>query len=221
MPTWDTFMCRVLESFGDPHKVEKAQRGLHVVTQGQRTAKDFFIHFEDLKYNACFCDKSFIFELKRALRKEFQEEVSCCRPTPTNYCKWKVLILQVDQDLQESSAANTYYAPSPSFCKYSSFLFRPSNITNPQTSSNSNQAPITSLVAKPAVGAAYTPSLSAPKPKFVANSATSNDNENNDNNNDDNITETGENDDDYHNNNNSYNNDNYNNDGDDDVPLSP
>ncbi|KDR70671.1 hypothetical protein GALMADRAFT_144566 [Galerina marginata CBS 339.88] len=123
MPSWSEFEDSVRDSFGNPHRVENAQRELHQIVQGNRTAEEFFIAFEDLKHVAGFCDMSIIFQLKRALRTSVRNELLRRRPTPTTYRGWKEAILQVDQDLLETTAANAFYAPRPQTA--AEYPFRP------------------------------------------------------------------------------------------------
>ncbi|KDR72163.1 hypothetical protein GALMADRAFT_143477 [Galerina marginata CBS 339.88] len=156
MPSWSDFEDSVRDSFGNPHRVENAQRELHQIVQGDRTAEEFFIAFEDLKHVAGFCDMAVIFQLKRALRVNIRNELLRRRPTPTTYRGWKDAILQVDQDLRESSTANTFYAPRPQTSRYP---FRPlTNVVPPPktTAVTTSSAVPTSSVKRPFVANAKT-----------------------------------------------------------------
>jgi len=109
---WNDFERLLRLNFGNKHRAEEAQRGLHEIKQGSRTAEEFFIAFEDLKAEAGFNDTAVIFELLRALRADVRSEVNRRRPRPVYYSEWKDAILQVDQDLRESTASNSFYEPN-------------------------------------------------------------------------------------------------------------
>ena len=108
---WNDFERQLRLNFGNKHLVEEAQRGLHNIHQGSRTAEEFFIAFEDLKAEAGFNDAAVIFKLLRALRPEVREEVNRRNPRPVYYSEWKETILQVDQNLRENAASNSFYNP--------------------------------------------------------------------------------------------------------------
>jgi hypothetical protein len=113
--TWEAFEERLRDSFGNPHSVEDAQRKLHTIEQGRRTAEDFFIEFEDLKAEAGFNDAAVIFELKRALRKDVRDETNRRIPkaaagTVTSYRDWKDMVLRVDKDLRGNAADSTFFS---------------------------------------------------------------------------------------------------------------
>jgi hypothetical protein len=115
--SWDDFTDRLRESFGDPFRVEDAQRKMHTIEQGRRTAEEFFIEFEDLKSEAGFCDASVIFNLKRALRKEVRDEVNCRigkMDTVATYREWKSIVLKVDKDLRGSAADHSFFSGATS-----------------------------------------------------------------------------------------------------------
>ncbi|KDR74535.1 hypothetical protein GALMADRAFT_141562 [Galerina marginata CBS 339.88] len=85
-----------------------------------------------------------------------QVELLRRRPTPTTYRSWKEAILQVDQNLRESTSANNFYAPQPQTSKYP---FRPlTNATLP-----SKTTPVTTSSVNP---------TSNVKKPFVANTKT-------------------------------------------------
>jgi hypothetical protein len=109
--TWGDFEQRFRMSFDNPHCVDEAQQKLHHIVQGHRTAEEFFLEFEDLRAEAGFCDSSVIFQLLCALRRDICDEAQRCQPKPEYYDEWKQTILQVDQDLRKSAAANAFYEP--------------------------------------------------------------------------------------------------------------
>jgi hypothetical protein len=108
---WNDFERQLWLNFGNKHLVEEAQRGLHNIHQGSRTAEEFFIAFEDLKAEAGFNDAAVIFELLRALRPDVHDEVNRRNPRPIYYSEWKETILQVDQNLRENAASSSFYNP--------------------------------------------------------------------------------------------------------------
>jgi hypothetical protein len=110
--SWGDFEQRFRMSFDNPHRVDEAKRKLHHIVQGHRTAEDFFLEFEDLRAEAGFCDSSVIFQLLRAIRRDVRDEAQRRRPKPEYYDEWKQTILQVDQDLRGSAAANAFYDPN-------------------------------------------------------------------------------------------------------------
>lgn len=84
---WNDFEQQLWLNFGNKHLVEEAQRALHNIHQGSRTAKEFFIAFEDLKAEARFNDAAVIFQLLCALRPDVRDEVNRCNPRPVYYSK--------------------------------------------------------------------------------------------------------------------------------------
>ena len=108
---WNDFEQQLWQNFGNKHLVEEAQRGLHNIHQGSRMAEEFFIAFEDLKAEAGFNDAAIIFQLLRALRPDVRDEVYHRNPRPVHYSEWKETILQVDQNLHENTASNSFYNP--------------------------------------------------------------------------------------------------------------
>ena len=108
---WNDFEWQLRLNFGNKHLVEEAQCSLHNIHQGSRTTKEFFIVFEDLKAEAGFNDAAVIFELLHALCPDVREEVNRHNPHPVYYSEWKETILQVDQNLHENAASNSFYSP--------------------------------------------------------------------------------------------------------------
>jgi len=108
---WNDFEQQIWQNFGNKHLVDEAQCGLHNIHQGSRTAEEFFIVFEDLKAKTGFNDATIIFQLLCTLRPDIHDEVYCCNPHPVHYSEWKETILQVDQNLCENTASNSFYNP--------------------------------------------------------------------------------------------------------------
>jgi len=132
---WEDFEDHLRQSFGNPHRAHEARRALHLITQGNRTAEDFFIAFEELKADAGFCDAAIIFQLHRALHQDVREELDRRHPKPTEYLEFKDAILQIDQDLRESNAAGTFFNPNARQRRFNpAYAFRPnfSSISRPQ-----------------------------------------------------------------------------------------
>lgn len=178
--TWEDFTDRLQASFGNPFRVDEAQRKLHTIEQGQRSAEVFFIEFEDLKAESGFCDASIIFELKRALRKDVREEANRRVPksdSTTTYQYWKNVIIKVDQDLRGSAADQSFFsnniAPVRRFTPGFTFNRSKSNIpdsssTTPAPASSdrgrsSSSTPFTSTTRNPALKTAPTTSTARSK----------------------------------------------------------
>jgi len=153
--TWADFEDRLRRSFGNPHRVQEAQRALHHINQNQRTAEDFFIAFEDIVADAGFCDATVVFQLLRAIRKEIRDVAQLHEPRPEYYEDWKALILKIDQNLRENSSSSSFYdnngrynyRPAPSFP-------RPYNNFRQQTNNRPSTSPTPAPPAQPVPKAA-------------------------------------------------------------------
>ena len=73
--SWNNFLTRFQETFGNPHLVDEARRKLWFIRQGSRTSEDFFLEFEETRLEANICDSSLIMFLQVALRPSILHEV--------------------------------------------------------------------------------------------------------------------------------------------------
>jgi len=159
---WNDFERQLRLNFGNKHLVEEAQRGLHNIHQGSHTAEEFFIAFEDLKAEAGFNDTAVIFELLRALRPDVREEVNRRNPRPVSYSEWKETILQVDQNLRENAASNSFYNPNGHTQGRFTPNFTPRNFNNRSQPTPRNVDTPTPTQPTPSYPRASAPSTSQP-----------------------------------------------------------
>ena len=166
--TWNDFEDRFRRSFGNPHRVQEAQRALHHINQNQRTAEDFFITFEDIVADAGFCDATVVFQLLRAVRKEIRDVAQLHEPRPEYYEDWKALILKIDQNLRESSSSSSFYDNSGRY-NYRS----PSSFSRPYNNSRyqHNNRPSTSPTPTPPAQAAPKTTTTMTTPPVVPSSS--------------------------------------------------
>ena len=167
---WNDFEQQLRLNFGNKHLVEEAQRALHNIHQGSRTAEEFFIAFEDLKAEAGFNDAAVIFQLLRALRPDVRDEVNRRNPRPVYYSEWKETILQVDQNLRENAASNSFYNPNGRTQGRSAPNFIPRNFNNRfQPTPRSVDTPTATWQPMPSAPRVSAPS--APRPTIAAPAA--------------------------------------------------
>jgi hypothetical protein len=173
--TWEDFEHRFRMSFDNPHCVDEAQQKLHHIVQGHRTAEEFFLEFEDLRAEAGFCDSSVIFQLLRALRRDIRDEAQRRQPKPEYYDEWKQTILQVDQDLRKSAAANAFYEPDKRGQNrfHAGFAPRFQNTSRFGPTSRYNSQPAPAPITPTTAPKAPAPTIANPPISAVASSSSS------------------------------------------------
>jgi len=171
--TWGDFEHRFRMSFDNPHHVDEAQQKLHHIIQGHRTAEEFFLEFKDLHAEAGFCDSSMIFQLLRVLRRDIHDEAQRRQPKPEYYDEWKQTILQVDQDLRKSAAANAFYEPDKQGQNRFQAGFAPrfQNTGRFGSTSRYNSQPVPTPITPTTAPKAPAPTISNPPISGVASSS--------------------------------------------------
>ena len=125
--SWNNFLTRFQETFGNPHLVDEARRKLWSIRQGSRTSEDFFLEFEETRLEANICDSSLIMFLQVALRPSILHEVLRRDPVPITYRDWKSASLRADHNQRHNAATKSFQVQSNnSTYRHNTFLpFRP------------------------------------------------------------------------------------------------
>ena len=138
--SWDNFLTRFQETFGNPHLVDEARRKLWSIRQGSRTSEDFFLEFEETRLEASICDSSLIMFLQVALRPSILHEVLRRDPVPITYKEWKSASLRADHNQRYNAATKSFQVQSTN-SSYRHNTFLPFRSRFPNTSVTQTPAP--------------------------------------------------------------------------------
>jgi hypothetical protein len=138
--SWNGFLTRFKESFGNPHLVDEARRKLWSIRQGSRTSEDFFLEFEETRLEADVCENSLIMFLQVALRPSILHEVLRRDPVPISYKDWKAASLRADHNQRNNAATKSFQALSNNNPSYRQNSFLPFRNRFPVASANQTTA---------------------------------------------------------------------------------
>ncbi|PPQ84232.1 hypothetical protein CVT26_013080, partial [Gymnopilus dilepis] len=122
--TWEAFEDRFRETFGNPYAKKEAQQKLMSIIQGQQSAEDFFIEFDNLRHEADMGEEASVFAVCQAARPALIEAAARRDPEPTTYLKWKTAILQADQQARHNSTRHSLLPSAPPRFPLSRLNFR-------------------------------------------------------------------------------------------------
>ena len=94
------FIRKLDEAFDDPNRATKALAEFRTMTQGQRTAAEFFALFDIVLNKAGLTDPAndvlVVDQLKRALNRQVFLGVMRSSPTPRTYAEWRAQAITID-----------------------------------------------------------------------------------------------------------------------------
>lgn len=101
LPTdFDDFLASLDASFKDPTKAAKAMERFYKSKQGNRSAEDFFVEFDQILIAAGLTksdhDGIIIEQLKKAVHEDVFRGVARSNPVPTTYTAWKKTAKEID-----------------------------------------------------------------------------------------------------------------------------
>lgn len=98
--TWEAFLTKATSRFGNPNAQTDADRKLHELRQGSKSAQQFFQEFDELSTQAGYLGKEFelprINLIKLHADNELVLEILKITPAPTEYKRWKELMIAID-----------------------------------------------------------------------------------------------------------------------------
>lgn len=174
--TYAEFLADFKRVFYDPHSEEQAQRELMSMRQGNLSAVDFLIAFEEAKDRSGFCDKSAIFHLKRALNVRLLSEISRTSGDISSFAEWKAAAVDCDHRLQEIDATISHQRSDlrlgqPATRSSRWFPFKPTSspATQAAAAPSLSPAPANPVPTGPAPAprASLPANISAPPDKFL------------------------------------------------------
>ena len=100
--TFKEFWKSVSDRFSDPNLKEKAHRELMALTQGRKTAVEFFHKFDELRIKAGYSkmDDFCIRHLKTSLHQEISRGIITMEKVPVTYDEWKKRAIALDDSIR-------------------------------------------------------------------------------------------------------------------------
>ena len=115
---WETFLTKLKETFDDPYEKANAQEKLNNITQGKKTAEEFFQEFDLLiraaKYHENH-DEYLISILREKVNSKVVMKITEMVDEPENYHTWKRMAIKIDRKLHlaNSIVAKPISLPKP------------------------------------------------------------------------------------------------------------
>lgn len=137
---YNAFLDLLDASFKDPTKQAKALERFYKARQGNRSAEDFFVEFDQILIAAGLTasehDKIIIEQLKKAVHEDVYRGVARTSPEPTTYATWKKTAKDADvveETIRKNRAERLASQPhAPPRLTIPQGPFRPPNAPPPQ-----------------------------------------------------------------------------------------
>lgn len=129
---WDGLIHDFLEFFRDRDVKEKAQERLRFITQGRRSAQEFILEFERLRFDAGFGETENLFHLQRGLDPSIRREIERYENAPTTTEGWEEAAMKIERNRLKFQSLEL------SIASYS----RPQQSRNPPSQSTSFNRPL-------------------------------------------------------------------------------
>lgn len=110
-PTWPIFEEHLRSTFQDTNKETDAQNNLDNIKQGDMTADQFFIKFDEYFLRSGYNEKTAIHYIKRAINRPLITRLITAPNPPETYEAWKKAIIQLDRQFRQGIAQNLLQAP--------------------------------------------------------------------------------------------------------------